>query len=119
MHSELDRNLVEPIEDESVPIRADEHPSDCTLTDLIADRGAQVVDKEGFEVVLAFPCREVDQKWYSSLSTFGLIKVLDQGIGSHGLARTWLTDNKESSPGGLEGADDVVCDLSRNRLRLD
>jgi len=53
------------------------------------------------------------------LSAFGLIKVLDQGVGSCGLSRTGLTVNKEASLGGLEGGDDVVCDLSRNRLRLD
>src|SRR5918993_2917289 len=117
MHSELDRNLVEPIEYESIPIRAYERSSDCTLTDLIADRGAQVVDKEGFEVILAFPCREVDQKWYSSLSIFALIQVLDQGIGGDGLARTGLTDDEQASLRGLEGGDDVVRVLLGDGLR--
>ena len=55
MLPEPQRNLVEPIEDEIVPIRVDERPSDCTLRDLVADRGAEVVNEEGFEGLLSFP----------------------------------------------------------------
>src|SRR5215216_6137787 len=105
MRSEPERNLVEPIEDESVPIGADVRASDCTLMDLIADRGAQVVNEEGFEVVLGFPRREVDKERCSFVAFSliqGVVQVLDQGVGSHGLARTWLTDNEQASLGGFE-----------------
>jgi hypothetical protein len=54
MCSKPDRNLVEPIKHEVVAIGADERASDCTLTDLVADRGAQVVNEESFNVVLGF-----------------------------------------------------------------
>ena len=64
--------------------------------DFVAYRGAQVVNEEGFKVVLGFPRREVHQKRYSFVA-FGLIQVLDQGVGSHGLARTWLTDDEQAS----------------------
>src|SRR5829696_6664655 len=110
--------LVEPIEDESVPIRVDERPSDRTLVNLVAYRGTKVVNQEGFKVLLGFPRREVDQKRYSSRSAFSLTQVLDQGVGCHSLARTGLSDNKEASLGGLEGGDDVVCDLLGDGLRL-
>jgi len=55
MLPEPGRNLVEPIKDERVPIRVNERPSDGTLTNLIANRGAQIVNQEGFEVLLGLP----------------------------------------------------------------
>src|SRR5215208_9807 len=90
----LGRNLVETIQDEAVPAGADERIGDGTLADLVADFRAQVVNEERFEVVLSFPRREVDQKRYSSRSTFGFVEVLDQGVGSHGLARTRFSDDE-------------------------
>jgi len=97
MLPEPDRNLVEPIEDEVVPIRADERASDCTLVNFVAYRGAQVVNEKGFEGILGFPRREVDQKWYSSLTAFSVIEVLDEGVGRYGLARARLTDDEQAS----------------------
>jgi hypothetical protein len=76
MLPEPGRNLVEPIEDERVPIRVNARPGDCTLMDFVTDRGAQVVNEEGFEVLLCFPRREVDQQRYS-LVALGVIQILD------------------------------------------
>src|SRR5215217_2718666 len=61
MLPEPHRNLVESIEDERVSIRSDQCLSGSTLTDLIAYRSTKVVDEEGFEALLSFPRREVDQ----------------------------------------------------------
>src|SRR5688572_14719537 len=96
MLPEPERKLVEPIEDEVVPTGADERASDRTLAYFVAYRGAQVVTEEGFEGVLGFPRRKVDQKRYSFVA-FSVIQVLNEGIGRYGLARTWLTDDEHAS----------------------
>lgn len=72
MPPEPDRNFVESIKDEVVLAGLDPLDSEDTVPDLVADRGAQLVDEESFEGVLALPRREVDQKGYSFLA-FSLI----------------------------------------------
>jgi hypothetical protein len=106
MLSEPGRDLVEPIENERVSAGANERVSDSGLTDLIAYLGAQVVYEEGFEVVLGFPRRQVDQERYSFVA-FGRVQVLDQRVCGRCLARAGFADDEEASLGGLESGDDA------------
>src|SRR5215217_2581795 len=87
MRSESGGDLVEPVEEERVSAGVDERFSNSGLADLIADLGDQVFYEEGFEVLLGFPGREVDQQRYSFVA-FSLIQVLDQRVCGRCLART-------------------------------